>query len=248
MARKRENKAVWTQAGCPSVLGVQVGCRGARERGLSALLPHFNAGEGQLPAEGQGEGSRVCERERGICLCAGPICAHHKDGHPQGLPGSLHASLSYVPRPHCPSEPVAVLLGPASGHGLARLCGTGRAPLWPGIAFEAAPFAAQSPCFALRPQAYQPGGASPTLSGGIGLGHVADGPEPWALEASKQAGAPVASLHLPSPSFPSSPPPACVQQIQNQPLTALPSPSPARPALGAEEEALCMARWGVPWV
>lgn len=69
-------------------------------------------------------------------------------------------------------------------------------------------------------------------------------------------GAAVAALCLPSPSFPSSPPPVCIQRLKNKPLTPLTLPLPALqrppcprpPGVGPLEAGALSAEWAASWV
>lgn len=137
---------------------------------------------------------------------------------------------------------VAVFLGQASCQGPACAYGTGLAPLWSGIAFEASPFAAQLPCLAPGQQAGQPGGTSShpflrDVSCDMGLRDLSCGH--W--RPLSRAGA-VAALHLPSPSFP---PPHLLpdfRDLKTSSWSPRPPPDQQPPAAGPLEAGALRAR------
>lgn len=54
----------------------------------------------------------------------------------------------------------------------------------------------------------------------------------------------MAALRLPSPSFPSSPPPACVQRFKNKPVSPHPAAAPPPPHGGSPRGRCSVAEWG----
>lgn len=132
--------------------------------GVSAPSPAPTQERGGSPPSGRVGGSALCvsgcerDRRQSVCVCGPPLslCISQKQTPPGTvLVSPLPASFSHVSP--CPPEApilqstVIVLLGPASHQGPADPSETRWAPLWSGIAFEAAPLA--------LPRG-QPGGAS----------------------------------------------------------------------------------------
>lgn len=146
---------------------------------------------------------RETDRHQRLCVRGWAESLHRTRVDPRRtfLVSTLQVSLSPVSlwSPILQS-PVAGLLRPASCQGPADPYGTRRAPLWSGIAFEAAPLAPG-----------QPGGASshPFLWDGSLVDRLMGRScGPWGHSAGRELPPlPFASLS----SFPSSSPPACVQ-------------------------------------
>lgn len=158
------NKTVWPQAGCSRGWGGRHGLQGRRgRRGFQP--PHLlQPRRGAAPRRAAGWGVLHCVclgvRETDgrvfVCVARLSLCISQKQTPPGTvLVSPLPASFSHVSP--CPPEApilqstVIVLLGPASHQGPADPSETRWAPLWSGIAFEAAPLA--------LPRG-QPGGAS----------------------------------------------------------------------------------------
>ena len=150
-----------------------------------------------------------CETDGRVFVCVArlSLCISQGQTPPRTvLVSPLPASFSLVSP--CPPEApilqsaVTVLLGPASCQGPADPSGTRQAPLWSGIAFEAAPLSCPGPTRRRQLPPF-PAGCEP----GCGADGLSRGP--WRPLSSP--GAPVSALHIPSPSSPASPPPACVQ-------------------------------------
>lgn len=215
-----------------------MGCRGeGKQRGFSPS-PTSNPGERRLPTAQQGEGFSimcvcVCERETDRQTDRGSTCVtglSHKSGH---LPAPFWLLPSVLPSATCPPGPMlqsSVAFLPRQGP--TDPYGTGWAPLWSRMGFEAAPLAAQLPCLAPG----QPGGASShpflwDVSWDVGMMGLSCGPwRGWEQQAGSSCGCPSPPLSF-LPLLPTSC--LCAGSSKNKPLAILSEAAALQPPAGA---------------